>query len=494
MKIAQLVERKPWIGWLLFAATAGAVFAAGVIGASIVERRQESAALRAVNPIAEWEPRNEVWGADHPRELETWKQTADTSFVSAYGGSAPRDLLEEDPRLVVLWAGYPFSRDYKQARGHAYAIDDIRSTLRTTGPMPATCWTCKSPDVPRLMDTMGVADYYKGKWADLGSQVVNTIGCKDCHDPKTMDLRISRPALVEAWGRMGKDVRKATHQEMRSLVCAQCHVEYYFAKDSSKPNYLTFPWDSGFSAERMEKYYDNINFYDFVNKVSKVKVIKAQHPDYEVYMQGTHGKRGVSCADCHMPYKSEGAVKFTDHHVVSPLKNMANACMVCHRQSEETLRNDVYARQQRVQERKYAVEDQLVRAHLEAAQAWKDSATEAEMEPALKKIRHAQWRWDWVAAGNSLGFHAPEIVQQTLGEAMQIAQEARVEITRIRARHGKTDTVAIPDISTKIKAQSFIGLNMDSLRLVKVQQGAMFKQWDSAAKLREAAMSAKKGK
>ena len=195
-----------------------------------------------------------------------------------------------------------------------------------------------------------------------------------------------------------------------------------------------------------------------------------------------------------MPYKSEGSVKFTDHHIQSPLNNIAYACMVCHRQSEETLRQDVYARQQRNQERKYAVEDQLVRAHLEAAQAWKDSATEAEMEPALKKIRHAQWRWDWVAAGNSLGFHAPEIAQQTLGEAMQLAQEARVEITRIRARHGKTDTVALPDISPKAKAQAFIRLNMDSLNLVKVKQGEMFKAWDSAARLREAAMAAKKGK
>ncbi len=494
MKIAQLVERKPWIGWLLFGATTPTTASTATAIASIVERRQESAALRAVDPIADWEPRSEVWGAGHPREFETWKATGDTTFTSTYGGSSPRDLLEEDPRLVVLWAGYPFSRDYKQARGHLHAIEDIRATLRTTGPMPATCWTCKSPDVPRLMDTMGVANFYKGKLDDLGSQVVNSIGCKDCHDPKTMDLRISRPALVEAWGRLGKDVRKATHQEMRSLVCAQCHVEYYFSKDSTKPNYLTLPWDSGFSAERMEKYYDNIHFYDFVNKISKVKVIKAQHPDYEVYMQGTHGKRGVSCADCHMPYKSEGSVKFTDHHIQSPLNNMANACMVCHRQSEETLRQDVYARQQRTQERKYAVEDQLVRAHLEAAQAWKDSATEAEMAPALEKIRHAQWRWDWVAAGNSLGFHAPEIVQQTLSQAMEIAQEARVEIARVRARHGKTDTVAIPDISSKAKAQAFVGLNMDSLHLVKTKQGGMFQAWDSAARIREAAMTAKKGK
>ena len=112
MKIAQLIERKPWIGWLLFAGTAGAVFAAAVLGATIVERRQESAAIRATVPVDSVEPRSEVWGEGRPREFETWKATADTSFRSESGGSAMRDLLEEDPHLPILWAGYPFSRDY----------------------------------------------------------------------------------------------------------------------------------------------------------------------------------------------------------------------------------------------------------------------------------------------------------------------------------------------------------------------------------------------
>ncbi len=150
------------------------------------------------------------------------------------------------------------------------------------------------------------------------------------------------------------------------------------------------------------------------------------------------------------------------------------------------MREDVYMRQRRVNERKFAVEDQIVRAHIEAAQAWKDSATEKEMEPALDKIRRAQWRWDWVAASNGLGFHAPDVAQQTLGQAMEFAQAARLEISRIRARRGKTDTVPMPDISTKEKAQAYIGLNMDSLRSVKAGQASMFRAWDSAARIREA--------
>ena len=145
------------------------------------------------------------------------------------------DMQEVDPRLVVLWAGYGFGKDYKQGRGHAYAVEDLRNTLRTgapvngaKSPMPNTCWTCKSPDVPRLMNEAGVAEFYKGTWETKGHEIVNSIGCGDCHDAKTMNLKITRPALTEAFERMGKDIDDASHQEMRSLVCAQCHVEYYF--------------------------------------------------------------------------------------------------------------------------------------------------------------------------------------------------------------------------------------------------------------------------
>jgi nitrite reductase (cytochrome c-552) len=213
-----------------------------------------------------------------------------------------------------MWAGYAFSRDYNQGRGHYYAVQDIRQTLRTDVPQPGTCWTCKSTDVPRVMNEIGVENFYAAKWSDLGHEIVNNIGCQDCHDPKTMNLRITRPALAEAFQRMGKDVNEATHQEMRSLVCAQCHVEYYFKGDGK---YLTFPWDKGFSADEMETYYDEVEHVDWVHKLSRTPMLKAQHPDYELYMTGIHADRGVACADCHMPYKRDGGMKFTDHKIQS---------------------------------------------------------------------------------------------------------------------------------------------------------------------------------
>lgn len=485
MKISQLIEKHPWFAWLLFGGTAVIVFLVGWLGASIMERRNEAyIQYQMVKPIADWEPRNEVWGENFPREFETYRSTTDTSFLSKYGGSKKHDLLHEDPLNVVLWAGYAFSRDYNQARGHYYAINDIRTTLRTAVPQPATCWSCKSTDVPRLMNKMGPANFYKGSWDSLGHEVVNNIGCQDCHDPKTMNLRITRPALAEAWARQGKDINTATRQEMRSLVCAQCHVEYYFKGKTEK--YLTFPWDKGFSADQMEAYYEEVGHIDFVHKLSKTPILKAQHPDYELYRTGIHAERGVSCADCHMPYKNEGGVKFTNHKIASPLENIAGSCQVCHRESEQTLIKNVNDRQDKVMEVKLLAEKALVAAHIEAAAAYKAGADSSELVPALKLIRSAQWRWDWVSAANGVGFHSPLEATRVLSTSIQRAEEARRFITQVLIKHKASPVVPMPDLSTKAKAQAFIGLDMPKLTAEKNEwKKKVLPVWDAKAKERQ---------
>jgi nitrite reductase (cytochrome c-552) len=475
--------------WILFTITAVVVFAAGLFTATVVERRAEKELkLQPVTAIPDWEPRNEVWGENYPREYESYLKTLDTNFMSPHGGSAMIDYLEDFPELVVLWAGYGFSKDYSQGRGHAHAIKDIRQTLRTGGvevsPMPATCWSCKSTDVPRMMEENGIADFYEGKWVDKGHQVVNPIGCQDCHDNETMNLQITRPALIEAFERRGKDITKATHNEMRSLVCAQCHVEYYFKKEPKA--YLAFPWDNGFSVEAMEKYYDNIDFVDWTHKLSRAPMLKAQHPDYEVYMTGVHADRGVSCSDCHMPYKVEGGVKFTDHHIQSPLNNIANACQTCHRESEDQLINDVVSRQNKVMELRRIAEKSIARAHIEAKIAWDNGATENQMEEILTLIRHAQWRWDWVAAGNAVGFHSPVEALRVLGTAIQRAEKARARLMVVHTKLGLDVPVEIPDIWTKEKAQEYVGLDMEYLREDKAKFiNTIVEEWDEAAKKRQ---------
>ena len=182
-------------------------------------------------------------------------------FRSKHLGNMTEDVLESRPEMVVLWAGYAFARDYTAPRSHMYAIEDVTHTLRTGTPdentkdmQPSTCWACKSPDVPRMMQEKGIEEFYKAAWSEHGCEVVNPIGCADCHDPQTMNLTITRPALIEAFERQGRKIEDATPQEMRSLVCAQCHVEYYFQGDGK---YLTFPWDGGMTVEAMEEYFDN---------------------------------------------------------------------------------------------------------------------------------------------------------------------------------------------------------------------------------------------
>lgn len=470
--VEELLKGRPWLGWLIFFTTVIIVFLLGLLASSIIERRAEASfAYTPELNFSRFEPRNSVWGEVFPREYDTYLKTLDTTFRSKYNGNSTVDLLDEAPEMVVLWAGYPFSKGYNQGRGHMYAIEDVRNSLRhgspvkgTASTLPNTCWTCKSPDVPRLMNQEGVAGFYSGTWEQKGAEIINPIGCADCHDSKTMNLHISRPALVEAFEARGLDISNATHQEMRSLVCAQCHVEYYFNKKMHEGvNYLVFPWKNGTTMEEIENYYDEIEFADWTHSMSKTPMLKAQHPDYEVYLTGTHASRGVSCADCHMPFISEGGQKFTDHHIQSPLNNVANSCQVCHREETEKLVQDVYNRQDKVMESRRTLEKLLVRCHNEARLAWENGATEEQMKEILTDIRKAQWRWDFAAAGHGNSFHSPLETSRIIAGGITYSQDARVKLARLLSTMGYNNEIPYPDISTKIKAQEYVGLDIKKM-------------------------------
>lgn len=488
-------KRKPLFYWTLFIGTAIVVFILGMLASSITNRRAEKAYVyKPMVELTQGEPRSAQWGKNFPREYQSYIQTLDTSYRSKYNGNAPIDMLKTDPRLVVLWAGYAFSKDYSQGRGHYYAIEDIRNTLRSGAPSPGnpspqpnTCWTCKSPDVVRLLTKTSPEEFYKGSWDTKGAEIVNPIGCADCHDPKTMNLVITRPALIEAFQRQGKDISRATHQEMRSLVCAQCHVEYYFDKHKTEGvGYLTFPWDNGFSAEEIEQYYDGINFSDWTHALSKAPMLKAQHPEYETFMIGIHAQRGVACADCHMPYKSEGGQKFTDHHIQSPLNNIANSCQVCHREEALKLLADVYSRQDKIIENRDKLEELLVRGHVEAKMAWELGATEPQMKEILSDLRKSQWRWDFAAASHGASFHAPIEIGRIISGGIAYAQESRIKLARLLSTLGFNKEVPYPDISTKEKAQQFIGLDISNLTAEKEQfKKTIVNEWMKQAGERE---------
>ncbi|MBN7811227.1 ammonia-forming cytochrome c nitrite reductase [Algoriphagus sp. H41] len=489
--------------WILFTITAVAAFLLALLAVNIFERKSEAKfAYQPKVEIEGIEPRDSVWGLNYPRQYQSYRKTADTTFHSMYGTSGHKDMLESDPELVVLWAGYAFSKNYNAPKGHAWAVEDITKILRTgapmapgEGPMPSTCWTCKSPDVPRLMSELGVAEYYSQKWSDFGSQVINPIGCADCHNPKTMQLTITRPALIEAFEAMGKDINQASHQEMRSLVCAQCHVEYYFDKTKpgmEKAQYLTFPWKDGMDVEDMEAYYDNIDFADWVHPLSKTPMLKAQHPDYELFEMGVHAKRGVSCADCHMPYQTEGGQKFTNHHIGSPLSNVENSCFVCHREKVEDLVTDVYERQRKIKEGTGNLQILIAKAHIEAAKALELGATEAQMAPIQKGIRHAQWRWDYSVASHGAAFHAPLETSRIVTSATEIIQNTRIDLSRLLASLGYNQEVPMPDLKNKQALQAYVGWDIPKDQAAKqdfLEQ--VVPQWLKEGKAREAKMPVK---
>ncbi len=234
-------------------------------------------------------------------------------------------------------------------------------------------------------------------------------------------------------------------------------------KNPGKANYLVFPHDKGLTCEAAEEYYDEIGFYDYIHPLSKTPTLKAQHPGYGMSKQGIPAQRGMSCADCHMPYKQEGGVKFSDHQIISPLAKIDRTCQTCHRQDAEVLRQNVYERQEKCNQVRGRAEQELARAHFEAKYIIDKGATEAEMKPIQALLRKSQWRWDYAIASHGATFHAPQEVTRLLFLSVDYAQQARLLIARVAAKQGLVGDIPVPDYSTKAKAQQAIGLDMQKL-------------------------------
>lgn len=458
-------------------------------GKSVALSAMIAASFMAASAMAsdKTEPRNEVYKDKFSNQYESWHDTSESKEVV--------DALADDPKLVVLWAGYAFSKEYNEPRGHMYAVTDVRNILRTgapknaeDGPMPMACWSCKSPDVPRMIEEQGEDGYFKGKWAAGGPEIVNVIGCSDCHEKGSPKLRIARPFADRAMETLGTPFDKASRKDKQSMVCGQCHVEYYFEKTEEHKGFVKFPWDKGVTVEDMEAYYDGIEFSDWTHQLSKTPMLKAQHPGYETWKLGVHGQNNVTCVDCHMPkVTNDKGRKYTDHKVGNPFDRFEETCATCHTQSKEFMVNLSKERQAKVDELKNRAETQLVKAHFEAAAAWKAGATEAEMKPILMDIRHGQWRWDYAIASHGVAAHAPDEALRILGGAVDKAADARVKLAQLLAAKGVKQPIEFPDISTKAKAQAAMGIDIEKLNAEKAEfKKNMLPKWDEEAKKREA--------
>lgn len=410
----------------------------------------------------------EIWKKNFPSQYDGYIRTVDM-VRTRHGGSeafsgvegAP-SKLEQDPRLVRLYSGYAFSIDFREKRGHAYMLSDQDVSKRTKEfKQPGACLHCHSSVVPAYRKE-GDGDIWKGfeklcamPLAEARTLVTHPVACIDCHDPKTVELRVKRPAFlkgiqvlaesddplthlpsINTWRKSKRETpydpnTMATRQEMRSFVCAQCHVEYYFKGDGKL---LTYPWHKGLKVEQIEGYYDEVGFKDWLHKETGAPVLKAQHPEFEMWNQGVHARSGVSCADCHMAYKREGAVKISDHHVRSPMLNVNRACQTCHRFSEEEIKSRVEAIQGRTRGLLVRAEEAL----MELFDALKDvkagGATAEQLKEVYALQRKAQWRLDFVLSENSFGFHAPQESARILGEAIDFARQAQIKVLQLRVK------------------------------------------------------------
>jgi nitrite reductase (cytochrome c-552) len=272
-------------------------------------------------------------------------------------------------------------------------------------------------------------------YTEARTHVTHPVACLDCHDPTTMQLRVTRPGFIEgiraskaAQGVANYDVNTmASHQEMRAFVCGQCHVEYYFKGPEKR---LTYPWTKGLKGDEILAYYEEIGFQDWSHAESGAPALKAQHPEFEMWNQGIHARSGVTCADCHMPYVRMGGLKVSDHHVRSPLLNINNACQSCHHWPEEELRARVFTIQDRTYQMRNVAMDALVALIGDLKSARASGVAADALAPALASQRRAQFLLDFIEAENSMGFHAPQEAMRILALSIDHTRQGQVSLRK----------------------------------------------------------------
>ena len=434
---------------------------------NIFERKQE-----ARNPFYRVVELNDtiddpaVWGKDFPFQYDLYTRTTDM-VRTKYGGSeamprtptdadprsvVAREKLDIDPRLKTMWAGYSFSKDYRERRGHAYMLDDQTYTERQAANPPSMCINCHA-SVVTLYKKLGDGDIMKGfdklaemhiPYKEVRTMVKHPVACIDCHDPQTMQLRITRPAFIEgirnlkaSQGIQNYDVNTmASRQEMRSFVCGQCHVTYYFDGPNKR---LTFPWNKGLHVENIIDLLNERKVNEWTHPETGSPMIKARHPEFEVWNMGVHARSGVACADCHMPYMREGGLKISDHQVNSPLLKINRSCQTCHHFPEEELK----ARAEEIQDRYYSLRNTALDSLMDLIADIKQAKARGDM-PADKLAkaqdyhRRASYMIDFIMSENSMGFHAPQEASRILGEAINLSREGQLVL------HGAAEPTHTP--------------------------------------------------
>lgn len=405
-----------------------------------------------------------VWGKAYPVEYNLWKQTEEPTPAgkSKYkvGFDADRityDKLSMYPYMALLFNGWGFGIEYNEPRGHANMVRDQLDVDAKRVGAGGVCLSCKSPYAPILEQEMGV-DYYMKPFMEVVNQIPEEhrelgVACIDCHNNKDMTLQLSRGfTLVKALDSMGADPKKFSHQEMRSAVCAQCHVSYNITKTAEgKSDGIYFPWQTSkwgnISVENIiQKIRNDPHNKEWTQKVTGFKLAFMRHPEFELFSnQSTHWQAGASCADCHMPYTKVGVYKVSDHRVMSPLKADLRACGQCHAESTDWLKQRVISIQDRTVSLMLragygtATAAKLFEA-AHAAQAKGAQLDQQLYEQAKDYYEEAFYRQLFIGAENSVGFHNPPEALRVLGDSVAFAGKSEALLRQMLAQAG----VAVP--------------------------------------------------
>ncbi|MGS0673986.1 ammonia-forming cytochrome c nitrite reductase subunit c552 [Shewanella sp. 125m-1] len=409
--------------------------------------------------------RDKALRAKFPVQYESWQETSEQT--------EREDMLASYPAAIILWAGSSFAKEYNSPRGHHFAVADVTHTLRTGIPpepgskgLSASCWTCKTPDAPRLMKELGVEGFSAKNFTDVGTEVNSVVYCTDCHVDGKAELAMPRPHAQDAMAKVHLPFDKQDINMQGAQVCGQCHVTYYFQPERSDK--VNIPWIFGNNVDDIEKYYDTRRFYEWIHPISKTPILKARHPEFEHWSRSEHAEAGVTCITCHMPEeKDDKGNTFTSHKVSKALDHFDSVCQNCHK-SEKTIIKSLENSKATINAKAREVEGLLVKAHYEAAAAWEAGATWPLMNDAIMAIRHSQWRWDFAMASHGLYAHNPQEGNELLDMSIKQVKYARESLAEILKKFAVTK-VDYPDISSKETAQAAVGIELDKLTGKKQQ-------------------------
>lgn len=398
-----------------------------------------------------------------PVQYKSWLETSEQT--------EREDMLASYPAAIILWAGSSFAKEYNSPRGHHFAVADVTHTLRTGVPpkagdkgLSASCWTCKTPDAPRLMNELGIEGFSAKNFTEVGKEVNSVVYCTDCHVDGKAELALPRPHAQDAMAKVHLPFDKQNNNMKGAQVCGQCHVTYYFQPERS--NKVNIPWIFGNNVDDIEKYYDTRRFYEWIHPISQTPILKARHPEFEHWSRSKHAEAGVTCITCHMPETTdEQGNSFTSHKVSKALNHFDEVCQSCHK-SEKKIISALDKNKATIDAKARKVEGLLVKAHYEAAAAWDAGATWPVMNDAIMAIRHSQWRWDFAMASHGLYAHNPEEGNALLDMALRQVKYARTSLDEILKKFD-VKSVNYPDISSKASAHAAVGIELEKLTEAK---------------------------